>query len=523
MKKEIDILDATPSKRLYLSIIADYDLNRSICELIDNGLDVWVRSGKARDININIILDKQQQTITVEDNAGGLARSELRYIVGPGQTGTSPTDETIGIFGVGTKRAVVALAQDIRIKTHCSNEKTYQVDFDDKWLEDDDWELPFYEVDSIPEGTTIVELQRLRLQITDDIIIQLKDHLRTTYAKFLKNNKVVLQVNREKLSPRFFENWAYPPGYPPQKYTGILKTEDDRIIRVEAVAGLSRESSPAAGEYGVYFYCNDRLVARALKTFDVGFTKGIAGLPHPKVSLTRVIVSLNGDARSMPWNSSKSDINTKHEVFLALHNWLLQVVKDYASLSRIWMGDWPDKVFKHKVGTIKEIQINDFPQVKKSFLPPLPKSRPRYGEIITQKNRQVAKRKPWTKGIYEGVIAADFIIKQRRLEQRNRIALIVLDSTLEIAFKEYLVNDSKAVYNDAKLLSIFSNRTSVHSEIKKYVKIGNITWKKIEHYYRLRCKLVHERVTVGIDDDQIQDFRDVVEQVLSKLYKLKFA
>ena len=107
----------TPSKRLFLSIIADYDLNRAICELVDNGLDVWVRGGKTQEITIKITLDKGQQTIKVEDNAGGLPKSEIRYIVGPGQTGTSPTEETIGIFGVGTKRAVVALAQDIKIRT----------------------------------------------------------------------------------------------------------------------------------------------------------------------------------------------------------------------------------------------------------------------------------------------------------------------------------------------------------------------------------------------------------------------
>src|SRR5579885_1209761 len=101
MKKEVDVLDATPSKRTYLSIIADYDLNRAICELVDNGLDVWVREGRASDIAIAISLNKIQQTITVEDNAGGVSKSELQYIVGPGQTGTKPTDETIGIFGVG--------------------------------------------------------------------------------------------------------------------------------------------------------------------------------------------------------------------------------------------------------------------------------------------------------------------------------------------------------------------------------------------------------------------------------------
>jgi hypothetical protein len=223
----------------------------------------------------------------------------------------------------------------------------------------------------------------------------------------------------------------------------------------------------------------------------------------------------------MPWNSSKSDVSTKHEVFAALQNWLVNVVKGYASLSRIWMGKWPEKVFKYRTGTITEVEIDDFPEVKKSFLPPLPKSRPRYGDVVAQRNRRIAKKKPWTKGLYEGVIAADVISKQR-LEQRNRIALIVLDSTLEIAFKEYLVYESGARYPDIKLLAIFSSRNGVETEIKRYVRIKIDTWKKIDYYYRLRCKFVHERVTVGVSDDEIRDFREVVQRVLTKLFKLKF-
>jgi C4-dicarboxylate-specific signal transduction histidine kinase len=76
VKRQVDTLSATPSKRLFLSIIADYDLNRSICELIDNGLDVWVRGGKSTKINIKVSLDKDQKTIRVEDNAGGLKKSD---------------------------------------------------------------------------------------------------------------------------------------------------------------------------------------------------------------------------------------------------------------------------------------------------------------------------------------------------------------------------------------------------------------------------------------------------------------
>ena len=355
MKQEVDSLDAIPSKRLFLSIIADYDLNRSICELVDNGLDVWVRSGRKQQISVDIILDDVQQTITVEDNAGGLPRSELRYIVGPGQTGTIPSDETIGIFGVGTKRAVVALARDIKIKTRYPKEKTYQVDIDEDWLADEyDWNLPFYEVNDIPEGKTIVELRGLRVHIADEAIAHLKDHLRATYGKFLSKKGVMVKVNGDPLKPQFFENWAYPPKYPPHRYKGLLSTPEHGTVRVEVVAGLALESSPATGEYGVYFYCNDRLVARGLKTFDVGFTKGLAGLPHPKVSLTRVLVFLNGDARAMPWNSSKSDISTKHPVFLALHDWLVEVVKEYAALLVFGWEIGPTKCLSTIPGRLKK-------------------------------------------------------------------------------------------------------------------------------------------------------------------------
>src|SRR5258708_5309043 len=105
MKKHAGTLDATPSKRSFLAIIADYDLKRSICELVDNGLDVWVRDDRSRHITIEILLDGDQQTIRVKDNAGGVPEAELEYLVGPGQTGSKPTDETIGLFGVGVKRA----------------------------------------------------------------------------------------------------------------------------------------------------------------------------------------------------------------------------------------------------------------------------------------------------------------------------------------------------------------------------------------------------------------------------------
>jgi hypothetical protein len=523
MKEKIDTLDAIPSKRLFLSIIADYNLERSICELVDNGLDVWVRAGRKRPVTICVKLNVEQQTITVKDDAGGLRKDDLAFVVAPGQTGTQPSDETIGIFGVGTKRAVVALAQDIKITTRFPKEKTHRIEFDDAWIgNDDDWNLNVYQVDDIDVGTTIVELQRLRTQLTTDVIAHLKEHLRTTYARFLDHRGVTLEINGDKLQPLFFDNWAFPPRYSPRKYTGTIHTEDGGDVSVEAYAGLTLESSPAAGEYGVYIYCNDRLIARALKSFHVGFIRGFAGLPHPKVSLTRVLIFLKGNAQVMPWNSSKSDISTQHVVFRAMHTWLMQVVKDYAALSRIWMGNWPSKVFKYETGTVTQVHIDDFPNAKTSYIPPPPRSRPRYGERVAQKNKAIAATKPWTQGLFEGVIAVELISKNHHLELRNRLSLILLDSTLEIAMKEYLVNESGTYYNDAQLLTIFAKRHLVVAEVKRYVTFDNPTWTKIAYYNNLRNKLVHERASVSIPDREIADYREVVEKVLSRLYGLKF-
>ncbi|MFB6414387.1 ATP-binding protein [Bradyrhizobium tunisiense] len=519
MKRQVGKLDAVPSKRLFLSIIADYDLNKSICELVDNGFDVWTRAGRESAINIKLTLNEDQGTIRVEDDAGGLARDELRFIVGPGQSGSSSTDETIGIFGVGTKRAVVALAEDIRIRTRYGAGETYQVEFDETWLNDDDWELPLFSVDSIPPRTTHVELQKLRVKLSDETVELLRNHLGATYAQFLTRAGVSLELNGKPVMPRFFDDWSFPPHYEPRRYTGKLETPKKRIVEVEVLAGLSSESSPTAGEYGVYFYCNDRLVAPAMKSFDVGFTRGQAGLPHPKIALTKVIVSLRGDAAEMPWNSSKSDVSTKHHVFVALHDWLVTVVGDYARISRTWMGDWPDKVFAYDVGKIVDVPIADFITARRSFLPDPPKSRPRLAERMAAKNLRLVKRKPWIKGLYEGVVAATTVAKQP-LEQANWFSFNLLDLTLTSALRAYLVNELDPGVDEKDLKLLLRCAPRVPAGLKTSITLPDDVWVQIENMARRREALTYGRADPVITDGDLHEAEELVKLVLMKLYHI---
>lgn len=233
MKSQVDQIDATPQKRLYLSIIADYDTKKAICELVDNAIDIWTKTSHKSKLNIEVTLDANQQRIHVQDNAGGVPQTDLSNIVGPGHTTATESDEAIGIFGVGTKRAVIALAQDIKITTRHANQ-TYQIEFTDDWIkESDDWTLPVFKVDNIPQKTTRIELLKLRSKLTPETEAQLTEHLGATYARFLENKKLRLSLNNKTIASIKFDNWAYPPKFEPRRYIATINAEQGGEIRLE--------------------------------------------------------------------------------------------------------------------------------------------------------------------------------------------------------------------------------------------------------------------------------------------------
>lgn len=520
MKRYDGDVDAVPSKRLFLSIIADYDLNRSICELVDNGFDVWTRDGRLRDISVDIWLNRDEQTITVEDNAGGLKRNELSFIVGPGQSGSSSTDETIGIFGVGTKRAVVALSKDITITTRHASAGTFQIEFDESWLGAESWMLQVHQVDNLGQGVTRVELQKLRLVLTEELEDNLRHHLSATYARFLVKDGVKLRLNDVEIEPRFFDQWSYPPQYEPRHFRGRLRAPTGRLLNIDILAGLSNESSPATGEYGVYFYCNDRLVAPAMKSFEVGFTKGQAGIPHPKVSLTKIIVSISGDASEMPWNSSKSDINTKHHVFVEIREWLVDVVKTYAAYSRGHMGDWVEKVFPYTEGSIIEQDVGDFLTAKKASLPPAPKSRPRYAERVSNANQKIAKARPHIVSLFEGFVAAKAVAGQA-LTYRNWLALSLLELTAIAALKAYLVHHADQDISDRDIEKLLHWKRVAPSELRELIILPDDIWSRLESMSKLRHDLTFSKAEPRVTDGELFQAEEVVEGLLRQLFGLQ--
>ncbi|MCH8274992.1 MAG: ATP-binding protein [Armatimonadetes bacterium] len=525
-KTHLGELDGTPKKRLFLSIISDYDLVTGLCELIDNAIDNRAVLGSSSPLKVVLELDSDRQVITISDNAGGVGEGDLENLVAPGATNNDPLDELIGVFGVGSKRAVVALASHSVIKTHKKGDKSYEITIDDDWLEREDWRIPYDAIPTIPAATTSILMSQLRTKITDDDITALKETLGEIYQRFTQDDKVRICVNGEQLEAVSFENWAYPPQYPPRVATATISIPNTGVVQVSIKCGLINDRDPVGDNYGVSFFCNDRLIAKHIKTREVGYSVSAeAGVPHPDASLCRAIVSLSGPARLMPWNSNKSQINFGDPMFLRIRDTIISLVSHYTKLSRRLKRDWPGQVFQYTQGEPVIVPNVDLSDGKSLALPPLPRVHKKKLELITEKNASKLERSPWLLGIVESLSAVQ-LLRRQRLRTRNRLALILLDSTLEIALKEFIVHNthlfSKKDYSDAKLLTLFKNRSDVIIHVTRKITIPKKHLDFANYYYGLRCKLVHERATVDVTDNEIDAYEKSVEQILKLLFKLKF-
>lgn len=263
---------------------------------------------------------------------------------------------------------------------------------------------------------------------------------------------------------------------------------------------------------------------RALKTADVGFATGLAGKPHHDVSIVRAIVELSGPARYMPWNSTKSGINPNSGAFKSIQQWLHTTMREFGTLARRLKGTWSDEIFPHRTGGVVEERLADFSALRRCLDIPMPRRNIPYREQMAELNAELSITKPWTLGLYEGVVAAD-AIWGLRIRQKARIALIVLDSTLEIAFKDFLVHESGQHYSNADLVRIFAHRYEVVLAVRRHKPdlLDEAGWRRAAYFYGQRCNLVHERSTSGVDEQDVEEYRRLVQRILHALFGIRFA
>lgn len=126
--------------------------------------------------------------------------------------------------------------------------------------------------------------------------------------------------------------------------------------------------------------------------------------------------------------------------------------------------------------------------------------------------------KPWVSGIIDNLITVKLVL-ETNIEHKNRIALIILDNALEIAFKDYLSKVKKLKVKKEDL----QHREQVHKIVKKQTKdiFDEDTWERVEFFYGLRCDFYHEEASKTITDTKIKEFYDVVEFIVDTLFSIE--
>jgi hypothetical protein len=489
-------------------------------------LDIWVTNGRITGKIIDVDLNIRKKVITITDNCGGIAEDYLDNLLAPGASQNSPESEIIGIFGVGSKRAVVALGNDIRIRTRHNNSHSFEIDINEDWLDSPGWTIPYYKIDSIKPNTTEIKICDLRIDFDEKTIRDFIESFSYRYAKFIECG-VKIRINNELLNPKNFENWAYPKENPPRASLFSKEFENEGTVNFEIWGGLILDRDAEKENYGVYFYCNDRLICRDEKNKNVGFISGLAGIPHPDASLCRVIVKLSGPAKLMPWNSSKTDINYNHLIFQFLSPTMLNFLKHYSSLSRRLKDNWKTSVFNRRAGQPDLYEATTPSQTPLVPFPPLPRVRSQKIEKSVNRNKEILEQKPYLRGIIESFEISDYVQRNKNYQTANRISLIIIDSSFEISLKDFIVYNtnlfSKREYDDNKIRNIFNNRSDVISHIRKKVNFNtndNNDLSTIDYYYGIRCKIIHERTSVDITDHDIANFKRAVSNIIMKLHKI---
>ena len=341
-----DKVKANPTKAFFVrTITKDISLADCILDLIDNSVDgAWKLLGgepitlsSAHDLakfRIDIIISADQ--FGIRDNCGGISFDDaVEYAFTFGRKDNEPTEKySIGVYGIGMKRAVFKIGN--RILVHSSHKsgktfKSFSVPIDvEKWLksgDDRNWDFDLDPAKDLPAPGVEITIKQLNegasaLFSSPAFLQSLKRVIGRDYALHIHRG-LTIRVNGEKVAGWRIEvrqggefrpmRVAYQESLPGGK------------VNIEIVAGMSRPppdtSEPEDNEddedrSGWYVICNGRIVLAANKTEISGW--GTENWPkwHPQYAGFLGFVVFSAESASiLPLTTTKRNVEVTALVY----------------------------------------------------------------------------------------------------------------------------------------------------------------------------------------------------------------
>ena len=341
----MDNAKAYPTKEFFVHMITkDISLEDCLLDLIDNCLDgarrtIGVVNGDLNYDRFEATLRIDPEGFKIEDNCGGISiANAIDYAFRFGRRQDAPDDGgfSIGLYGIGMKRAIFKIGKTINIRSSTGKEAFCCTIPVNDWLQQEDWE---FEMDDAPSDTagTSIEIRDLYPGIAKEFadtafVNSLTRIIARDYSRFSRNGFKVI-INDVVVKGHQYAVKAS------EVFKPYRKTYDDGDVRVDIIAGMnapppdSNEPIQRAetGYFGWFVFCNDRVVLAADKTErtvwgDEGFVRW-----HPQYNGFMGMVLFHGsNPNLLPWTTTKRDVDESSPLYrravkemkVATHPWI---------------------------------------------------------------------------------------------------------------------------------------------------------------------------------------------------------
>ncbi len=357
---------ANPTKAFFVNMITrDITLEDCILDLIDNSVDGAWRCEGSLPMGLAVTADLSKYSImisaspdgfSIKDNCGGMTFDDAaNHAFSFGRHADQRQDAySIGVYGIGMKRAVFKLGADIYIRSTYrepdATRQTFAVPIAvPDWLKNDapPWDFDIVEAEALADdGVEIVVTGLTPGAFASFDSPAFLQNLRRTIAR-----DYTLHLNR---GLKIVVNDIEVPGWPIELRQSAefapMRIEysdhqDGLDVKVEVIGGMSAPPPESAdpdeeddGEkrFGWYVVCNGRIVLAADKTNMSGW--GTEDWPqwHRQYSgFVGFVLFTAANAVALPLTTTKRSVDTTSEIYRRARRHMREVSKEWIHYTNV--------------------------------------------------------------------------------------------------------------------------------------------------------------------------------------------
>lgn len=338
--------EAYPTKAFFVRMITrDISLEDCILDLIDNSIDAaWSKMG-GRPMSLSdgtdlspykIEIEATPERFSIRDNCGGMSLDNAaNHAFSFGRnTGSEQGDFSIGVYGIGMKRAVFKLGTNVRVRSTIRQEDgralSFAVPIDvTRWLANDAPPWDFDIVDDAPLPAAGVEIVVTDLtsgtatSFSSPAFIQnLRRTLARDYSLHLQRG-LSISVNGNNVAGWQIE-LRQSAEFQPMRL-GYDDEVEGHNVSVEIIGGMAApppeniepdESDEGDRRFGWYVVCNGRIVLAADKSSITGWgTDDWPQWHYQYAGFVGIILFTAANAAALPLTTTKRSVDVSSEVF----------------------------------------------------------------------------------------------------------------------------------------------------------------------------------------------------------------